>query len=310
GAAAGRAAAHLAPGLGVVAGTPLTPPSVAGPMLAQLAQLPRARARGLVPLADAGALSVRTRAAADRLTRLADLEPAVTDPAAAHPLRAGRLAVTGVDAGWDGSTVLHDLSLDLPAGARLGVVGPSGCGKSTLAALLLRFLDPSRGEVRLCGTDLREAALSDVRAHVGLVDDDPHVFSSTLLENVRLARPEATAAEVEQALRAARLGPWLDGLPAGLGTVLGDGHAAVSGGERARLALARALLADRPVLVLDEPTAHLDTATAAAVADALLGLRDRTLVWITHGRAGLDRMDDVLRLGTPSGVLPDFAPHP
>ncbi len=314
GAAAGRAAALLAAGLGVVAVTavtsgPWSSGAVSGPMLALLALLPLALADVLVPLADAGALSVRTRAAADRLAALEALTPAVADPGVPTPLHGGLVSLDGVDAGWEGANVLRGVSLDLPAGARLGVVGPSGCGKSTLAALLLRFLDPSRGAVRMDGTDLRAAALSDVRGQVGLVDDDPHVFSSTLLENVRLAQPRATTAEVERALRRAHLGGWLDGLPDGLDTVLGDGHAAVSGGERARLALARALLADRPVLVLDEPTAHLDTGTAAAVADALLGLRDRTLVWITHGRAGLNRMDDVLRLEPNSGLSPEIAPH-
>ncbi len=303
GAATGRAGALLAAGLGVLAVTLTVAPAwsagaVSGPMLALLALLPLALADVVLPLADAGALSVRTHAAEDRLGALQQLEPAVREPVYGVPLGPEpRLAVRGVHAGYDGSTVLEDLSLDLPPGSRLGVVGPSGCGKSTLAGLLLRFLDPVRGAVAVDGTDVRSATLADVRGTVGLVDDDPHVFSSTVLENVRLARPEATRDEVERVLRRAHLGPWLDGLPAGLDTLLGDGHAAVSGGERARLALARALLAERRVLVLDEPTAHLDSGTARAVADALLAVRDRTVVWITHGRVGLDRMDDVLELG-------------
>jgi ABC-type transport system involved in cytochrome bd biosynthesis fused ATPase/permease subunit len=146
---------------------------------------------------------------------------------------------------------------------------------------------------------------------VGLVDDDPHVFGSTLAENVRFARPGASDAEVAGALRTAQLGPWLDGLPRGLQTMLGDGYAHVSGGERARIGLARAILADQPVLVLDEPTAHLDNATARAVTDDLLAAGEgRTLLWITHGRIGLDRMDRVLDLGAghasmaPSAVAP------
>jgi ATP-binding cassette subfamily C protein CydCD len=133
---------------------------------------------------------------------------------------------------------------------------------------------------------------------VGLVDDEPHVFASTLVENVRLARPAATDAEVEGALRRAHLGAWLDALPHGLDTWLGDGHAGVSGGERARLAIARSLLADQPVLVLDEPTAHLDHATAAALAAEVLGDGGdrRALLWITHDGTGLDRTDHVVRL--------------
>jgi ATP-binding cassette subfamily C protein CydCD len=179
------------------------------------------------------------------------------------------------------------------------MVGPSGCGKSTLAAVLLRFLDPTSGQVRLGARDARDLLLDDVRRTVGLVDDDPHVFSSTLRENVRLARPEASETDIEGALRTARLGPWLDGLPEGMDTLLGDGNAHVSGGERARIGLARAVLAGQPVLVLDEPTAHLDTATANAVADDLLAAGGgRAVLWITHRTVGLDRMDAVLDLGT------------
>jgi ATP-binding cassette subfamily C protein CydCD len=132
---------------------------------------------------------------------------------------------------------------------------------------------------------------------VGLVDDDPHVFGTTLVENVRLARPEADDEEVERALRSARLGEWLDTLPEGLHTWLGDGHAQVSGGERARLGIARALLSRQRVLVLDEPTAHLDHATATALArEVLSGTRERSIVWITHSPVGLDLVDRCLDL--------------
>jgi ATP-binding cassette, subfamily C, bacterial CydCD len=134
---------------------------------------------------------------------------------------------------------------------------------------------------------------------VGLLDDDPYLFASTLAENVRLARPDATDAEVADALRRARLGEWLDSLPDGLATRLGDGAASVSGGERARIGLARLLLADHPVLVLDEPTAHLDGPTARLVAADLLAERGRrSVVWVTHDGAGLDRCDAVLDTGT------------
>jgi ATP-binding cassette subfamily C protein CydCD len=193
--------------------------------------------------------------------------------------------------------VLDDLCLELHPGDRLGVVGPSGSGKSTLAALLLRFVDPVGGRIAMGGRDLDALALDDVHARVGLVDDDPHVFATTVAENVRLARPSAGDGDVDAALRLARLGPWLDSLPEGIHTWVGEGHAEVSGGERARMALARSLLADQPVLVLDEPTAHLDHATAVETAETVLGAASgRSLVWITHDGVGLDRMDRVLRL--------------
>ena len=140
--------------------------------------------------------------------------------------------------------------------------------------------------------------LDDVRRTVGLVDDDPHVFASTLFENVRLARPDASRRRSRPRCGPSGSWDWLDGLPDGLDTLLGDGHAHVSGGERARIGMARAVLADLPVLVLDEPTAHLDTATAEALAADLLDAgRGRSVVWVTHGTAGLDRVDTVLDLG-------------
>jgi ATP-binding cassette, subfamily C, bacterial CydCD len=268
------------------------------PMLALLLLLPLALVDVLVPLADAGALSVRTAAADARLASLASLTPAVTSPTAPRStdLTSPVLAADRVAAGWGTAPAFVEVSIHLPAGSRLGVVGPSGCGKSTLAAALLRFLDPMSGTVTLADVPLPELALDDVRRTVGLVDDDPHVFGSTLRENLRLARPSATDAELRRAVDAAALGGWVDALPAGLDTLLGDGAAHVSGGERARIGLARALLADQPVLVLDEPTAHLDAATATAVTRDLLATEDRTVVWITHGTIGLDRMDSVLAM--------------
>jgi ABC-type transport system involved in cytochrome bd biosynthesis fused ATPase/permease subunit len=149
------------------------------------------------------------------------------------------------------------------------------------------------------GTDLRDLSLGDVHRLVGLVDDDPYVFSSSLFENVRLARPRAGRVEVAAALRAVSLGPWLDVLPHGLDTLVGEGHDAVSGGERARLGLARALLADFPVLVLDEPTAHLDADTARAVAaDVLHATEGRAVVWVTHDEVALDAMDQIVDLAS------------
>ncbi len=160
------------------------------PMLALLVLLPLALGEVAASLADAGALAARTRAAEDRLAAIAARPPAVADPERPLPTPAGSgLALDGVAAAWDGREVLRDLDLVLAEGERVAVVGPTGCGKSTLAALLLRFVDPVRGRVSLAGAALPELALDDVRRTVGLVDDDPHVFATTLGENVRLARP-------------------------------------------------------------------------------------------------------------------------
>lgn len=297
-AATGRALVLLCSGLGVATTAWLLPGVVSGPVLALLVLLPLALGEVAAGLADAGALASRTRAAEARLAALASRSPAVVSPSAPESARSGDVDVTQVAAAWDGREVLTDLSLSLAPGERVAVVGPTGSGKSTLAALLLRFVDPMRGTVSLGGVALPDLALDDVRRTIGLVDDDPHVFATTLAENVRLARPSATDAEVEGALRAAALGPWLDALPDGLDSWLGDGHAQVSGGERARIAIARSLLADQPVLVLDEPAAHLDGATAEDLAAEVLSSGgDRSVVWITHAEAGLDRVDRVLSLG-------------
>ncbi len=301
--AAGRVLPLLAGGGGLLAMAAWIPTdAVSQAMRALLVMLPIALVDALAPLPDAGALSVRTSAARQRLDALEALTPTVTDPASPvrpaldHPTAAS----DHLSAGWDGRDVLRDVVLELPPGARIGLVGASGTGKSTYAAVLMRFLDPHTGRQTLEGIDLRDLPLDEVRRVTGLVDDDPHVFASTLVENVRLARPGATDVEVRAALDAAHLGPWIDGLPDGVHTPIGEGSAQVSGGERARIALARSLLADPPVLVLDEPTAHLDSETAHGVADEILSAdRTRSIVWITHTTVGLDQMDQVVRLEPP-----------
>jgi ATP-binding cassette subfamily C protein CydCD len=268
--------------------------SLSGPVLALLLLLPVALAEATTSMADAGAAAARGRAAAARLARLADQPPAITETPTPQAPPLGSTVST--EAPYAHERCLPDLVL--APGDRIAVVGPSGSGKSTLAALLLRFLDPDAGRISLDGVDYRDLAAATVRERVGLVDDDPHVFASTVVENVRLARPGSTDDEVEQALRRAHLGAWLDALPRGLHTHLGATAqgAAISGGERARLAIARSLLAEQPVLVLDEPTAHLDSATAAQVADEVLTQPGRSVVWITHAEAGLGQVDHVIDL--------------
>jgi ABC-type multidrug transport system fused ATPase/permease subunit len=169
-------------------------------------------------------------------------------------------------------------------------VGPSGAGKSTLAGVLLRLLPYAGGSVTLDGIELTELDGDEVRRAVGLVSQDAHVFDNTLEENLRLARREATQEQLDAALAAARLLDWTRKLPAGLQTEIGERGARMSGGQRQRLAIARALLADFPVLILDEPGEHLDTQTAdAIVADLLAVTEGRTTLLITHRLTGLER---------------------
>ena len=181
--------------------------------------------------------------------------------------------------GWG----LHGVDLTLAPGDRVALVGRSGSGKTTLAELLVRFLDPDDGRVVVAGTDARDLAQHAVRQRISLDGQEAYLFATSIRENVRLARPDADDAAVEDALRRVRLGAWVAGLPHGWDTLVGEDGAAVSGGERRRLALARALLADSAVLVLDEPTAHVDRPTAAELIGDVLGAAgDRTVLLITH----------------------------
>lgn len=301
--ATGKAAVLASVGCGLVGTALLAAPAVldgriSGPIAALLVLIPLALGDLALGVVEAGALEGRVRCAEARLAAYRQAEPAVTDPA--EPLAApetseleGRQLVLG----WE-RAVGPALDLTLNPGERVGVTGPSGSGKSTLAATLVRFIDPVAGSIRLGGHCLRSLGLDDVRATIGLVDDDPHVFATTLVENVRLARPRATDEEVLGALRAAHLHEWAGQLPDGLNTWLGDGHAQISGGERARLGVARSVLANHAVVVLDEPLAHLDRGTAERLTeDVLDGAADRSIVWITHSDIGLDRMDRTLTLG-------------
>ena len=193
--------------------------------------------------------------------------------------------------------MLSGIDLSVPAGRRVAIVGPSGAGKTTLAMVLLRFLDPAAGRVTLGGTDITRLDGDTVRTIVGLCAQDAHVFDTTLGENLRLARREATDEQIRSALRRAGLLEWVEGLPAGLDTDVGEHGVRLSGGQRQRLSLARVLLADFPVLVLDEPTEHLDEQTADELTrDLLTATEGRTILLITHRDAGLRQVDEIVRI--------------
>jgi ATP-binding cassette, subfamily C, bacterial CydCD len=179
----------------------------------------------------------------------------------------------------------------------VAIVGPSGAGKSTLASALLRFLPYQGGSVTLDGIEIDRLDGGELRRMVGLVSQDAHVFDSTIEENLRLARRDATVDELREVLSRARLLEWVDSLPDGLLTELGERGARMSGGQRQRLAIARALLADFPILILDEPGEHLDTDTAdAIVADLLTATREHATLLVTHRLARLGEVDEILVL--------------
>ncbi|MGW2831420.1 thiol reductant ABC exporter subunit CydD [Streptomyces sp. NPDC001286] len=215
---------------------------------------------------------------------------------------AGRIAFVGLTVRYPGRAedAVSDVSFAVEPGETVALVGPSGAGKSTLLHVLLGFVPVTEGRVRVGGVDLADADLGQWRSQVAWVPQRPHLFAGTIAENVRLARPEADDAAVRRALGDAGALPFVDALPDGADTVIGEDGAGLSAGQRQRLALARAFLADRPVLLLDEPTAALDGATEAEVVEAVRRLAvGRTVLLVVHRPALLGVADRVVRLEEP-----------
>jgi ATP-binding cassette, subfamily C, bacterial CydC len=241
------------------------------------------------------------RASADRIGAILDAPDPVAEPARPRPLPSGpaRVQMRGAQVRYDpgGPLALDGLDLDLGPGRRVGIIGPSGAGKSTVASVLLRFCEVAGGHVTMGGADLAGYRPDDVRTVIGGCPQDSHIFNGTIAENLRLARPEATTDDLAATAARARLLPWILSLPQGWDTPVGAHGAAMSGGERQRLVLARALLADPAVLILDEPTAHLDPeARSALTADLLTLTEGRATLLITHELDGLDALDEIIVL--------------
>jgi ATP-binding cassette subfamily B protein len=235
-----------------------------------------------------------------RVNEILDAPLDVVEAAGAVALPAVRGTLTLDDVSFAfgrGTDVLDGVTLEIRAGERLAIVGRSGEGKSTIGDLLVRQLDPDGGRVLLDGVDLRALKLHDVRRSVLVVDQEPFVFNATIAENIRYARPNASEAEVLSAAHAAGLAALLERLPQGIHTAAGERGRALSAGERQRLAIARAFLADPAVLVLDEATGALDPATEATVAAGYEAvMRGRTTVIITHRLELARRADRVVVL--------------
>ena len=186
--------------------------------------------------------------------------------------------------------VLHDISFNIEPGARLGIAGASGAGKSTLISLLTRFYDPTQGEIRLDGVDLRDFRLEDLRRQFAVVPQDPVLFSASIAENIAYARPGATESDLVAAAQAANAHEFIVRLPQAYDTQVGERGVQLSGGQRQRIAIARAFLKDSPVLILDEPTSAVDDEAEAAIVEAIRRLmRGRTVILITHRSRLLER---------------------
>ncbi len=192
---------------------------------------------------------------------------------------------------------LREVSLELRPGEKLGVVGPSGAGKSTLVSLMLRFADPQQGRVLLGGRDIRTIPLRVLRRHIAVVAQDMYLFYGTIADNLRMAKPEATAGELEQAARAANIHEFIAGLPDGYDTVVGERGVRLSGGERQRIAIARAILKDAPILVLDEALSSVDAQSEAVINEALRKLMEgRTTLIIAHRLSSVIHADRIVVL--------------
>ncbi|MGI5283123.1 ABC transporter ATP-binding protein [Nonomuraea polychroma] len=256
----------------------------------------------------------KAAASGERVTELLDAEPELRDMPWARPLRSprGDIWLHEVTVAHEpGHPVLSDVSLHVRPGERVGIVGPSGSGKSTLLSLLLRLTDPQSGRVLLDGHDVRDLTLASVRSATAVVLQESVLFADTVRENIRLARPEATDAEVRAAAVAADADGFITAMPHGYDTVLAERGDSLSGGQRQRIAIARAILRDAPIVLLDEPTTGLDAESRRTVLAALDRLtHGRTVLVVAHHEELLASCDRVIRIADGRiEQLPDSTPH-
>jgi ATP-binding cassette subfamily C protein CydCD len=281
---------------------------IPGVMLAVLALAALAGFEAVMPLPLAAQTASSSAQAARRLFEIVDAKAAVSDqlPAVSNQGPGGKgkgetpvLEFSQVNFAYPDSRelALQGIDFSLSRGKRIAIVGPSGAGKSTLANLLLRFWDYSQGEIRLDGRELHDYPQEQVRRLFSFVSQRTYFFNDTIRQNLLLARPSASDADVQKAAERAQIHAFIAGLPQGYDTLIGERGFRLSGGERQRLAIARALLKDAPIFLLDEPTANLDTLNERRILDTLFQVSGGcSLLLITHRLVGLENMDEIIVL--------------
>ena len=243
----------------------------------------------------------RAIAGGTRIFELLDAEPEITERADARPMPPGdgHIRLEGVSFAFsaDGPRALSDVDLDVPAGTTVALIGPTGSGKTTLTQLIPRFYEATAGRVLIDGADVRDLRLGPLRAAVGMVSQDPFLFSTTVRENIAYGRPDATEDEIRAAARMAQAEAFIEALPDGFGTVVGERGLTLSGGQRQRLAIARAILTDPRILILDEATASVDASTEREIQTALAAvMAGRTTLIIAHRLSTLSLADELVVL--------------
>jgi len=272
--------------------------SLAPPSLAMLLLFSAATFEAVGPMSGALQMLPGTTSVFKRLLVLADAQPPVPEPSRPVNLpRETAITLRGLSFAYhEDQPVFDDFDLDLARGERVALVGASGCGKSSLVEILLRFRD-YRGSIRMGGVEIRDLAADELRGLISCLPQRPHLFNTSIRDNILLGNPAADAAELEQAVEDAGLSSWIAALPAGLETSVGAGGRDVSGGEGRRIALARALLKNAPILILDEPTEGMDARTEQQVIASLAKrTAGKTVLLITHRPACLALADRVVTL--------------
>lgn len=292
---------HLAMWLAIIFGAQaLAADQLTGPQLAMLTFFALAVFEAVMPLPTAFQRLGETIAAARRVFEIVDAEPQVTPPAQASPSpQHYDIEFQRVYFRYDDSNAwaLAGIDLELPTGGSLAVVGATGSGKTSVVNLLLRFWEYQAGYIHFGGHDLRRYHSEDLRRYIAVVSQHAHLFNTTIRNNLLLARPEASQAELEQAAAAAQILEFINAQPAGWETYVGESGVRLSGGQARRVAIARALLKDAPVLLLDEPTEGLDAPTERALmADIGRLTKARTVLLITHRLVGLQAFEQIVVL--------------